>query len=106
MLIALLAAAASPLPACSAAVHAMAPAAILSSCPAPAKTNLWSGPDPDPCAPAFAFARDAAHMADSPPAMIRGLVAEFDKRVAECSTPEPPKPLPPKDCASVKRLWC
>lgn len=111
LLLALAASATDPLSACSAAMRQLGSAprdVIEAACPAPPKRNIWSAENyDDRCDDVFTFARDAARTARGlPPVMLKGLVAEFDKRVAACQTPIPPKPLPPKDCATTKRLWC
>lgn len=105
MMMLLAAATGGPLDTCSAAMRSLgtAPrAAIEAACPAPPPRDLWGGGEEGRCDGALAFARDAAATASGlPAAMVRGLVAEFDKREVECRKPPPP----PGNRTTAQRLW-
>lgn len=109
VLILMLASATTSIDSCAAAVHQLGklPAQqIADACKVePDRDRLWTGDgEPAACVSAKQLGGGAADMGDLPSAMIAGIVADFDKRVAACKNPPPPSD-PTKDRTTAPRLW-
>lgn len=97
--------------ACRDAIHQLgvvAPQTILNACPSPAPDpdRMWGEEAANPsCAEPMTFAQRAARMSTGlPPVMLKGMVAEFDRKLEICYRPQPPV-SPAADRREGDRLW-